>query len=270
MTDDKTTLPVVSCYFDFEPADFIWRSYDDTDVTLNAPAACPHCGSVMQVKGEPWWVLFCNNSVCRWWLQAPPPEPKGFHSLTNLGKWSIIKRFNWADKELPSSYLKEYLKEQPALIRDTHHTAFEKLVGDFLKDIYGPIEITHVGGSHDGGRDLYGILTTGEEFLVEVKRRTKSGSVESVDTVRRLLGVMIREGIHRGVIVTSADTFSPDAVEFSIPKEGSSVFYQFDLLKYQDLVQWLNLSNDHDNAPWEKCVSPSEVAVDINIYISRF
>ncbi len=36
MDNNQSKVPAINCYSDFDPAEFIWRSYDHTDVTLGS------------------------------------------------------------------------------------------------------------------------------------------------------------------------------------------------------------------------------------------
>ncbi len=258
----------IFCYEEFVEPDFIWKSYDFTEVTVHIPEKCKHCSSNMLKFNEPWWVVACKNPLCGWWLHTPPPEPSGFRSLVNKGKWSIIKEFFVNDSELSVQHVKRYLRDNPEKIPNVSSKAFEKLMLSLIKDFYDPVEIVHVGKPRDGGKDLYGILTNGETFFVEVKRRQNLDVAESIDTVRRLLGVMVRDGIRKGIVVSSSKRFSPDAHKFAYPSDLSIVNYEIDLVSFSDISTWLKLKENEDTKPWERLVEPLYVDKDFQVFIS--
>jgi hypothetical protein len=254
-----------SFFADSHPAEFLWASYDHTDITITVPSRCLFCHGNLTFAGEPWWVIHCKDEECGWWMHTPPPVPEGWHTLTHAGKWSVIKNFDIDDAHFPTHLLADFLKRHPGSLVHTNATAFEKLVLSLLKEVSDISEVIHVGGPGDGGRDLIGVLKNGEPFLVEIKRRQKIYKAESVDTVRRLVGVMIRDGYRAGMIVSTAKKFSPDAQTFAISDDKSLADYWVGLRSYDDIVSWLQISRTVE--PWQTHITPETLSPGINVYL---
>jgi len=259
----------VCAYNDFEIINCVWHSYDHTDISvdINGLSSCPICKSKLLIDGDPWWVLYCENDKCGWWANFPPPQPSGFHSIKSTYKWSLIKKYNIDDKNIPIAHLSNYLRNQPEKIPDVHTIAFEKLIQDFIKDVYRPIELIHIGQPHDGGKDLYGILSNDEPFFVEVKRRKNNKKVESIDTVRKLIGVMVHDGVKKGIVVSSAKGFSPKAKELALPKSNSLTNYALDLISFDEIAKWLKIRKNEDNKYYRKIIKPKYLEEGIKVYI---
>jgi hypothetical protein len=68
----------------------------------------------------------------------------------------------------------------------------------------------------DGGIDIF-MIKDDVTWLVQVKRRTNS-KPESVETVRLLNGALLREGRFSGMVVTSAESFTKNAVSEAVIK----------------------------------------------------
>ena len=99
--------------------------------------------------------------------------------------------------------------------------------------------------SRDGGKDLY--VTKVDKaakirFVVECKRYRPPNKV-GVHIVRQLYGVVQRERVSGGIIVTTS-YFTSDATDFSI-----DLPYQLFLRDFDDLSLWLNEGMIENNLP---------------------
>ena len=233
-----------------------WKSYDASEVTAKLPSHCVFCDTKLLLLGEPNWVLYCHNKKCGWWLHTPPPKPAGFKTIDYPIKWAIAKKFAVDDKEIPLAELALYLAQHPNSMVHTNSSAFERLVCALMNEHFGPTEFVHVGRPKDGGKDLIGVLNNEITTFVEIKRREKTFTAESVKTVRGLLGVMAREGIKKGMVVSTAEKFSDEAKLFSIPKEESISSFEIDLVSFDDISRWLKLSSLSERPPWEGLIEP--------------
>lgn len=158
-------------------------------------------------------------SKCSWWFLEEYGEwvethsPWHSYALLAIG---VLKKWAVASKTIPISALRTYIGShaRSAALKVLHPTAFERLVADCLKWEYRPCEVKHVGvagGAGDGGIDLY-LIREDEEWLVQVKRRLNDDP-EPIETIRSLNGVLLREGKHKGIVVTSASRFTRNANE---------------------------------------------------------
>ena len=243
-------------YREFSECGIYWKSYDASEVTVELPTHCIFCDTKLSISGEPDWILYCSNIDCGWWLHFPPPKPAGFKTIDASAKWAIAKKFLIGDKDIPLNDLAFYLAQHPKSMVHTDSKAFEKLVCSLMNEHFGPTEFVHVGRPKDGGKDLIGVLNEKITTFVEIKRREKIFTAESVKTVRGLLGVMAREGVKKGLVVSTAEKFSDEAKAFSIPKEESVSSYEIDLVSFNDITYWLGLSTCSDRPPWEGLIQP--------------
>lgn len=97
------------------------------------------------------------------------------------------------------------------------------MIAECLRYEFQPCEVHHVGargGKGDQGVDIY-LIKDEIEWLIQVKRRL-TDNPESVDTIRLLNGVLLREGKYNGMVVTSAASFTRNAKsETSIKTPGT-------------------------------------------------
>ncbi|MDP1613336.1 MAG: restriction endonuclease [Sulfuritalea sp.] len=246
-------------YRDFSECGIYWKSYDASEVTVELPTHCIFCNAKLDIDGEPDWILYCSNIIeCGWWLHIPPPKPAGFKTIDAKAKWAIRKKFNIGDNDIPLQELAFYLAHHPNSMVHTDSSAFEKLVCSLMNEHFGPTEFVHVGKPKDGGKDLIGILSNKITTFVEIKRREKTYVAESVRTVRGLLGVMAREGVKQGVVVSTAENFSKEAHVFSVPKEESISSYEIDLVSFKDIAHWLGSSTSSERPPWDGLIQPRQ------------
>ncbi|MDB6105299.1 MAG: restriction endonuclease [Gammaproteobacteria bacterium] len=73
-------------------------------------------------------------------------------------------------------------------------------------------DIVHLGKhSGDDGVDIKLVMSDTSSVLVQVKRRCDLTSREGVDTVRKLNGVLVWNNQPRGILVTTAKSYTPGA-----------------------------------------------------------
>jgi hypothetical protein len=104
--------------------------------------------------------------------------------------------------------LAQHIRRDPTIWNTLDPRRMETLVRDIFKANFAHSEAIHVGKSHDGGIDVIFVDADSLQWLVQVKRREHSDSVESVNTLRNLLGVLARENSRHGIVVSTCDHFS--------------------------------------------------------------
>jgi hypothetical protein len=104
---------------------------------------------------------------------------------------AILKEFKTNDVNLPIAALLNALAKDKRLLHQIHPTKMEELAQSVLSDFFN-CEVMHVGKAGDGGKDLI-VIQKDEPILVQVKRRSKENAVESVSTVRDILGTIYRK-----------------------------------------------------------------------------
>lgn len=88
---------------------------------------------------------------------------------------------------------------------------FERLTAAYYEEI--GYDVVHTGrAGPDGGYDLV-LRKGGERILVQCKKHTREDV--GVQTVREFFGVMIAQGAHRGIFITTSG-FTPAAMAFGL------------------------------------------------------
>ncbi|GAA2576845.1 hypothetical protein GCM10010411_06710 [Actinomadura fulvescens] len=148
----------------------------------------------------------------------------------------------------------QWFRRLPKLYNSVEPRYLEKLVARVFAASGEYCEVVHVGRPDDGGVDV--VLVEGEDtkILVQVKRREHPESVESVSTIRNLLGTLVLESSNRGIVVSTADHFSYRARQ-AIGRAAKSGFIvrlvdrrAFDLL----------LAGNIPKAPWSAVLAKME------------
>ena len=155
---------------------------------------------------------YCRN--CRFWqarlysdrfMRHTPPDHQAYISK--------LREFNTNLPEGCNTELALYIRSHPNFLYSCDPTHFEKIVADVFRANYTNAEVRHVGQPQDGGVDVLLIDAEKEQWLIQVKRRGSPNSTEGVSTIRDMLGAMVVEGVGRGVVVSTANQFSRDAIQ---------------------------------------------------------
>lgn len=155
------------------------------------------------------------------------------------------------DSEAPEGTLSEvaqFFRRNPRLYNSVAPRYLEQLVARIFRDSGNYAEVTHVGRPDDGGVDVVLVESDEASWLVQVKRRESPAAVESVSTVRNLLGTLILENSDRGVVVSTADHFSLRARQAVDRSAGSGFLVR--LLDRSALDALLGRALPE--APWEE------------------
>jgi hypothetical protein len=142
------------------------------------------------------------------------------------------------------------LRNHPKHLAHVNSRVFEELIADCLTSAFPTSEVIKVGGSGDRGIDIMLLNTSGEKYLVQIKRRSNIEKNESVEVVRLLNGVLFRENAAKGLVITTAKNYTRAAVQETWVKSDEGVWQSIDLYGYEDLVTWLNLQSPEPHEPW--------------------
>ena len=123
-------------------------------------------------------------------------------------------------------------------------------MGDCLRDKYDSCEVVHVGGTADRGIDLILVRLDEGPRLVQVKRRTDLTSAEGVQVVRELNGVLFRDNIGKGMVITTASRFTKPALDETSIWAPTGQTYDMELLPYSDVVELFDVKPRHPHQPW--------------------
>lgn len=137
--------------------------------------------------------------------------------------FSKTREFDTKAPEGSLAEIAQWFHRHPKLYNCVNPTYLEKLVARIFTDCGEYCEVLHVGRPDDGGVDVVLIESDNSNWLVQVKRREHAASVESVSTIRNLLGTLVLEGSSRGIVVSTADHFSFRA-ESAAKRAASSGF----------------------------------------------
>jgi restriction system protein len=159
---------------------------------------CRHCGW-WQVKSE--GMIFDKGKVAS----------KGVRGAYEYH--ALLEEIDISSNDVMLEDLKTHLTQKWNDWRFINASKAEQLVADILKDYLGGdvYQATANTNMRDGGIDLFVCASDGQiRAAVQVKRR-QSRTVESVQDVRNFVGALVVEGYDKGIFVTTAGRFSPQA-----------------------------------------------------------
>ena len=162
--------------------------------------------------------------------------------------YAILKKFEINDKNLPVKVLLKELERNKNVLYQIHPYKLEELVQSVFSAYY-ECDVLHVGKSHDGGVDLI-LVNSDNPILVQVKRRGAPNSVESVSTVRDFLGAMFIKNNQRGIILSTAKSFSKDSGKVIDNIMNENRLAHFELINFSRFCEILDLVNKGNTEPW--------------------
>jgi hypothetical protein len=127
-------------------------------------------------------------------------------------------------------------------------------VATVLKDFL-ECEVRHVGGTGDGGIDLVALIAD-TPLLIQVKRREHADRSEGIEVVRSLFASLFAAGHKRGMIVTSANSFTRGAQAWARSPRLIASKFEIDLV---DIARLLDMTRSGSGIPsepmWTKVAS---------------
>jgi hypothetical protein len=194
------------------------------DVESWGAQVCPYCGCALNEMpfedvsdGNDTWhydrhyiLAFCQR-CSHWEFNGFEGGNKCMDSSSTLMAASVAAKF---DERLPlgcSSELAQALRRDPKRWHGLSPDVMERFIADVFKANYRNCEVIHVGGPNDRGIDIIFIDDNQTKWLIQVKRRQRSGKAEGFATLQSVLGTLALEGERHGIIATCADYFSHQA-----------------------------------------------------------
>ena len=239
--------------------DDVWPSLPYTDgdreFDLLRSIECRYCGASMETVLVPdptatsREALVCG--VCGYWFL----QRKVVGSQDNVDIGLTIgeaRHYDIDELDIPIADLRRYLRAKPNDVAHVNPFAFEKLVANCVRSAFGSCDVIEIGGVKDRGVDLKLIQSDGVTFLIQVKRRSDLSRKEGVKVVRELNGVLFREGVTKGIIVTTASDFTQAAKDETKIRTKTKERYQVELLAFKDFVGMLMLPDIEPYEPWLK------------------
>ena len=204
---------------------------------------CPHCGAgfhthYFNATSSEMWVWHEGQYVCHgcgfWYHES---EGGGDHSERDLYV-ALLKKFNLSDKRIPYFELLKWLTDHPSDIYYIHPRRFEQVVQGVLRE-FMDCEFLLTAESKDGGYDLLAYDTDAGKLLVEVKRYSSERTI-GVSFVRHLAGVLVRENVSHGLIVSTSDFTTDSKTEIETLRRKTQEYPLYiDLRTFTELLPWL-------------------------------
>ncbi|MBR1231697.1 restriction endonuclease [Bradyrhizobium sp. AUGA SZCCT0182] len=255
--------PPVCSYAEVEKIEWYVDTYDFEVTSLGFRwKDCPFCAASMRSrtdKKESHVLAECES--CGFWRVAHIKNVGGFQSGEPvLASRGVAKLYEVDSLDVPLADLRRFLKRDPLHLAHVNPFVFEELVASCLRSVFPDSELIKVGGRRDRGIDLMLLQTSGENYLVQIKRRSNIQKNEGVDVVRQLNGVIFRENAAKGLVITTAKRYTPDAVQETRIKSNRGSWQSIDLYGYEDIVRWLNLPNPSPYEPWKDVTGNLELS----------
>ncbi|MCP3854036.1 MAG: restriction endonuclease [Actinomycetia bacterium] len=133
--------------------------------------------------------------------------------------------------ELAIRELRQALVVRPDLINFVDPTRFEHVIASIFRDVGYTVEVTR--RTQDGGKDLVILQDGHTHAIVEVKRHRQRVGVE---LVRQLLGVQLRDGERRAILVAS-NGFTSGAIREAGSKGPRSLGFELELISALDILR---------------------------------
>jgi len=238
------------------PSEEVRRAYEDHLLRRNMK--CPYCDGVLKevLKDHyPGWgddndtrdsiIDACDG--CGWWREAVIFGK--YHSPYN--RLPFVDAYNNPHTRTILVPLLDEIRRYPSILYSMNPKELELATASVLRGIFD-CDVQHVGKSGDGGIDIVVLRSYDDPIVVQVKRRADHNAVEGVCVIRELRGAMVLANSSDGIFVTTADHYSPAAVEASGRIESTSTIQRIRLIDCQAFMDLLRvvLPIDLDVPPW--------------------
>jgi len=260
---DHSVAHHVSHHADVIETPALWVP-DATVLSYVQRNSCPFCEK--SLKTFTWWSdsaaqlyddmenasLVCSR--CGFWTYTSFLEAGG---ETNSEIYtSRLTEFDIGHLKAPMDAVLAWLRVHPDDSTRVNPRGLERIVHHILREQMS-CELSLTRGTRDGGLDLMGFDTERGKFIVEVKRYASHRKI-CVSLVRQIAGVLVRENVRWGIIVsTSGPTRDAkiEAAKFRGVDQEYPVNIEF--LAVADLMSWLDIhdSRERHTSPedyWEK------------------
>lgn len=188
---------------------------------------------------------------CGWWQLSYIDDYMSFTGASSAVRhaYGVMRQFDPLALDTPLTLARDFLARNPHRLARFDPFRFEDLMADCLRDYFGDANIVKLGGRRDGGIDIKAVHANGETTLIQTKRRSDFARRESVTVIRELHGVMLREGVPSGMVISTAGGYSADA-RAEVTRIGRRLrHYSMELLCFSDVVDLLG-RRVTPSAPW--------------------
>ena len=182
---------------------------------------------------------------------------------------AFLREFSVGGCELPLEILRDQIGKRTGVLQDIHPKKLEELVGSVFSDFMN-CEVINLGGPNDAGIDLV-LINSDQRYVVQVKRRTSLMKAEAVVGIREFLGAMLLRGEMKGIFVSTAPRFSPQATAAaSLARERKLVDY-IKLVDASRLMDVCELTAKQPIEPWrEFAATPADPPLEFPLTVLAF
>ena len=217
-------------------------------------ANCPYCDAEMHTVTSLQKGRSADHTEacaqCGWWRRKKSTVGGQDSAQVHL-TIGVAQRYEVGDIDVPLADLRRYIEHRPFNSKYVHPSVFERLICDCLRSAYPESEVVHVGQTGDGGVDAHLITKSDGTHLVQVKRREDLARKEGVTVVRELNGVLFREGLAKGMIISNAVGYTRGAHKETDIKTQLPSRYEMKLLAFDDIVEMLQIPRLEPYHPWK-------------------
>lgn len=244
-----------------------FKSVDNTiNRLLNKKGFCPFCKKKINNRvynKENNKISWCSAveyedviqcPQCGWWEHSyrfvSDDIGDGLRATTLELTQAILRTYEDDSNSVPIEVLNKYIAQNPNKIYGISDKKMEELVAGVLKD-FTDYEVRLVGKSHDGGKDLI-LLDGDKQTFVQVKRRMYADKVESVASIRDLIGASMLGDADACIFVTTADHFSKPAQDAAKKIVDKKKLDSFELIDYHKFISMVQLQRKNYPREWEQ------------------
>lgn len=213
-----------------------------------------HCRNIVDtqaINGAAWHriekVWACKQ--CGWWEHLYHSFLESSDGFEQFKDWesrknsAILKTFDIDSNLIPINTLENYLIKNSDEIVHIHHRKMEELVASIFSSHYA-CTAKVVGRSNDGGIDII-LIDSDKPIAIQVKRRKKLKTSESVAPIRELIGAALLQDSKDCIFVTTAAKFTNSAVcarNLALSKKAVNSYLLFNREEFIDVLK-LNTTN---------------------------
>jgi ribosomal protein L37AE/L43A len=220
---------------------------------------CPFCQSQAPIVHEAsrysTYTTVWECDRCGWWEHEEEYREGaaiGHPAFTGVNHQAFLRSFKPSAKDVPMKALLRTIDTQPNIVHEVHPGRFEEVVQHVFGS-YFSCEVIHCGRSHDGGIDLV-MIDSDAPTLIQVKRRGARNAVECVSSIRELLGSMLVARSRKGVFVSTADHFSPDAEKTVAKILAEGTVTRFELITRSGFLERLKVARAKERPVWHDLI----------------
>ena len=212
--------------------EWLFGSFDEFESVYQ----CPNCG---------WWEYHYSNQS--------DAIIDGIRASDNQYSSAIIKKYNVDSISVPIAALRSYIEKHPDAIYKIDAYKMEELVRSVFSDIYPSCTVMAFGKTRDGGKDGLLIDDDGDQYIIQVKRRSNPNATEGIGPVRELMGASLDVDNVKGCLfVSTADHFSHDAKTYANHMIERACVEKYDLIDCKAFLKMVNITRTKQPTYWEQ------------------